>query len=75
MLTSKRTPWYLGLVWFCMHGIQFPTDPMKDHFLSSLVCVRTISIDVKLVPTCTSGFPLFEILRLAFSSFQQGSAA
>ena len=38
MITSKRTPWYLGLVWFCMHGIQFPTDPMMDQFLSS-VCV------------------------------------
>ena len=31
---------YLRLVWFCMHGIQFPTDPMMDHFLSSVcVCV------------------------------------
>ena len=37
-VTSQRTPWYLGLVWFCMHGIQFPTDPMMDHLLSR-VCV------------------------------------
>ena len=26
----------LGLVWLCMYGIQFPTDPMMDHFLSSV---------------------------------------
>ena len=31
MITSKRTPWYLGLAWFCMYGIQFPTDPMMDR--------------------------------------------
>ena len=37
MLTSKRTPWYLRLVWLCLHGIQFPTDPMMDHFLSSVI--------------------------------------
>ena len=36
-ITSKRTLYYLGLVWFCMHGIQFPTDPMMDHFLSSVI--------------------------------------
>ena len=35
-ITSKRTLYYLRLVWFCMHGIQFPTDPMMDHFLSSV---------------------------------------
>ena len=30
----------LGLIWLCMYGIQFPTDPMMDHFLSSVcVCV------------------------------------
>ena len=28
---------YLGLVWLCMYGIQFPTDPMKDQFLSSVI--------------------------------------
>ena len=37
MITSKRTPWYLRLVWLCLHGIQFPTDPMMDHFLSSVI--------------------------------------
>ena len=36
MLTSKRTLLYLRLVWLCLHGIQFPTDPMKDNFLSSV---------------------------------------
>ena len=40
MITSKRTLYYLGLIWFCMHGIQFPTDLTMDHFLSSVcVCV------------------------------------
>ena len=39
MITSQKTLFDLGLVWFCMYGIQFPTDPMMDHFLSS-VCVR-----------------------------------
>ena len=28
---------YIGLVWLCMYGIQFPTDPMKDQFLSSVI--------------------------------------
>ena len=37
MITSKRTPWYLRLVWLCLHGIQFPTDPMMDQFLSSVI--------------------------------------
>ena len=31
------THFVLGLVWFCMYGIQFPTDPLKDHFLSSVI--------------------------------------
>ena len=40
MNTSLRTPLFLGLVWFCMYGTQFPTDPMKDQFLFSVcVCV------------------------------------
>ena len=42
MLTSKRTPWYLRLVWLCLHGIQFPTDPMKDQF-SSILCVKHLN--------------------------------
>ena len=43
MITSQRTPWYLGLVWLSLHGIQFPTDPMKDQFLSSVcVCVSSL---------------------------------
>ena len=33
---------YLGLVWLRMYGIQFPTDPMKDQFLSS-VCVERLN--------------------------------
>ena len=34
---------YLGLVWLCMYGIQFPTDPMKDQFLSSVcTCANCI---------------------------------
>ena len=36
-ITSKRTLWYLELIWFCMYGIQFPTDPMMDQFLSSVI--------------------------------------
>ena len=36
-ITSQRTLFDLGLVWLCMYGIQFPTDPMKDHFLSSVI--------------------------------------
>ena len=46
MITSKRTPKYLRLVWFCSLGIQFPTDPMMDQFLSS---VWNIWTDVKLL--------------------------
>ena len=31
--TSWWTPLTLYCMWFCMHGIQFPTDPIKDPFL------------------------------------------
>ena len=30
MNTSLRTLFVPGLVWFCIYGIHFPTDPMKD---------------------------------------------
>ena len=37
MNTSQRALFDLGLVWLCMYGIQVPTDPMMDHFLSSVI--------------------------------------
>ena len=49
MNTSQRTLFDLGLVWLCMYGIQFPTDPMKDHFLSSVISM--------VAPTCSNMVP------------------
>ena len=37
MITSQGILFDLDLVWLCMYGIQFPTDPMMDHFLSSVI--------------------------------------
>ena len=51
-ITSKRTLWYLELVWFCMYGIQFPTDPMMDQFLSSVCLYVFVGV------ICVSGFCL-----------------
>ena len=43
MNTSQRTLFDLDLVWLCMYGIHFPTDPMMDRFLSS-VCVCACAV-------------------------------
>ena len=37
MDTSPRTPLDHYFLWFCMHGIQFPTDHFVDPFQSGVI--------------------------------------
>ena len=41
-ITSRWTPLVHYRIWFCMHGIQFPTDPVKDPF--PILCVRVYQV-------------------------------
>ena len=56
MITSKRTPRYLRLVWLCLHGIQFPTDPMMDQFLSSVCETSELVWDTEPDQLCVPAF-------------------
>ena len=54
MNTSLRTPLGLCFVGSCIQGIQFPPDPMKDQFLSSVCVCRKPAC---LVSVSSQGFP------------------
>ena len=51
-----------------MHGIQFPTDPMMDHFLSSVCVCVCVSVRAPKVPF---GFRFQHLVIEAFGIFDK----
>ena len=54
MDTSSRTPLDHYFLWFCMNGIQFPTDHFVDPFQSSVcacacACAHISTIDIDII--------------------------